>query len=628
MNLQNALKKILADWVQASSEIFSQHPLAQFIRHDFPQVVTEIVHEDHPDWGISGSAGQGTWAKVPWLSIRNPQLSTSTQNGLYPVYLFCADGSGVYLSLIQGTTDPEKELGKEGARDFMEAVKEAILNSLDTSGWEQQPIDLKADTSLSKSYERANVLSRFYPADELPSNEQLVDDLKAMLTLYQEIKPEMLNIEGFRRKHFLSEDGSIQLHTTPDEYAHQLSLPRSFLLLAGISGTGKTRFIREQAQKSSLFPDNYCLVPVRPDWVEPSDLLGYVSRLTAHNQPEYVVTQVLSFIVAAWRHIIDSGLALRIDPYTAGRQLSVQGRRAELAYVAPFWLCLDEMNLAPVEQYFADYLSLSETQQWQWSGEEFSYRSDALLKSSAVFNDDLRAQLGLLGAQYDELWKSFCAVGIPIPFNLIVTGTVNMDESTHGFSRKVLDRALSIDFGTFFPNDFERFFDDELTVVSLTYPRISHIEQPQLKNCIDHDGSRSIAFLSALNKQLTQTPFELAYRALNELLITVANYQPTNEVQLQAVWDDFVMTKVLPRIEGDVDRLGVGLAGIDNDGVLLNLESVLQEQLAEIWPQSNRPDWYRERQTGEPLTIPCRSKVKIQWMQKRLQASGFTSFWP
>jgi len=126
MNLQNALKKILADWVQASSEIFAQHPLAQFIRHDFPLLITAIVHKDHPSWDVNGSARLGTWAKVPWLSIRNPELTTSTQNGLYPVYLFCADGSGVYLSLIQGTTDPEKELGKEGARDFMEAVKEAI----------------------------------------------------------------------------------------------------------------------------------------------------------------------------------------------------------------------------------------------------------------------------------------------------------------------------------------------------------------------------------------------------------------------------------------------------------------------------------------------------------------------
>lgn len=628
MNLHSALKKILSEWTQARTEVFAQHRLADFIRQDLSQIIKKLVHEEHPDWEVTGSAGQGGWATVPWLSIRNPKLSTSTQNGLYPVYLFRADGSGVYLSLIQGITDPEKELGKAAAADFINSVKRALLNSLDTSHWDKEPIKLMSHTNLAKSYERANIVSRFYPVHEMPANEQLVSDLEAMLALYQQVDPKLISIADYRKAHLLQEGNLPSLEHTPDELEHSLALPRSFVLLAGISGTGKTRFIRQQAQNSPMYPNNYCLVAVRPDWLEPSDLLGYVTRLTASHQPEYVVTEVLIFIVSAWKQIIDHGLSLRIDPYEIGRILSVRGEQSQLANIPPFWLCLDEMNLAPVEQYFADFLSVSETQHWAWEDGAFSYRCDALLKSSEVFNDDLRTRLGLQASRYDELWSSFCAVGIPIPFNLMVSGTVNMDESTHGFSRKVLDRALSIDYGAFFPNHFDRFFDDDLSLVSLTYPRISHIQRSQLRGTIDVDGSRSIAFLSKLNEKLVNTPFELAYRALNELLITVANYQPADELALQALWDDFVMTKVLPRIEGDADRLEVGRMGTEGDGLLSALQSVLQEQLDEIWEGQYRPDWYRREQNEQAVLVHCRSKAKLEWMQNRLQSSGFTSFWP
>ncbi len=83
----------------------------------------------------------------------------------------------------------------------------------------------------------------------------------------------------------------------PSKIQEQIFLPKPFLLLAGISGTGKTRFIREQAKFLSSNQDNYCLTSVRPDWHEPSDLLGYVSRLSG--KAEYVVTDVLKFIVQA-----------------------------------------------------------------------------------------------------------------------------------------------------------------------------------------------------------------------------------------------------------------------------------------------------------------------------------------
>ncbi len=126
------------------------------------------------------------------------------------------------------------------------------------------------------------------------------------------------------------------------------SLSKPFLLLAGISGTGKTRFVREQAKTSKQFAETYCLTSVRPDWHEPSDLLGYISRL--NGPAEYITTDVLQFIAKAWRAIADSGLTVVVqESEDQGKRLVVAGERDELDKVLPYWLCLDEMNLAPVE---------------------------------------------------------------------------------------------------------------------------------------------------------------------------------------------------------------------------------------------------------------------------------------
>lgn len=410
-------------------------------------------------------------------------------------------------------------------------------------------------------------------------------------------------------------------------------LSKPFILLAGISGTGKTRFVRKQAAKTGRLDETYCLTSVRPDWHEPSDLLGYISRLDG--RPQFIVTDVLYFIVQAWREILSAGVRLE---KTVNDRFVVSGEKAHLEQVRPYWLCLDEMNLAPVEQYFADYLSTLETREWAWSGESFSYSSDPLLKSATMAqlgeNSTLREDLGLQSVNYDMAWEMFYQHGIGIPFNLIVAGTVNMDETTHGFSRKVIDRALSFDFGAFFPNNFDDFFVPTVCNKVLSYPLQSQAGQLDLKSTYDSDGQKSIAFLEAINKILKGTPFELAYRALNELLLAVTCAQPQDDKCLIAVWDDFIMCKVLPRIEGDNDKLTTA----EGDAILIKLNVVLQDQLAPIFDESHndvmqRPDLYRERiitdsNNEKTLNIPCRSIRKLEWMQQRLVSATFTSFWP
>jgi hypothetical protein len=388
-------------------------------------------------------------------------------------------------------------------------------------------------------------------------------------------------------------------------------LPKPFLLLAGISGTGKSRFVRKQAEATSNGKANFELVSVRPDWHEPSDLLGYVSRL-GNDGAEYVVTNVLKFMVKAWLDVIDKADAQSWTPKS-------------FEQISPFWLCLDEMNLAPVEQYFADYLSVIETRDWQ----EGEYRCDPLLKKD-VFEQltqaalvKLQKELGLAG--HDALWQYFLNNGIAIPFNLIVAGTVNMDETTHGFSRKVIDRALSFDFGEFFPNDVEEFFDAQHQPKAFSYPIHSQAKLDMFASVTaDSDAVKTKAFFNAINNVLKNTPFELAYRAFNELCLSVISFAPKTELELAAVFDDFLMCKVLPRIEGDDDKL----LGGEEQNLLEQLEAVLAVQLTDIW-QVTRPDLLREviKLPEQVIPVPCRSKGKLTRMKKLLE-SGFTSFWP
>lgn len=600
--LRNTLIQILNGWQTAKQESFTNHPIAQVIRQNLKQDIQNIISPDYPNFIIQSSAGAGNWANVPWLSILNPEISTTTQDGIYPGYLFCADGSGVYLSLNQGTTNPQQEFGKIQAKVRTQQIIQQLRSEIPRlKEWGIKDISLHASTDLGKSYEPANIVARFYDLNAMPSEAELETDLQVMMSFYKSVVPIW--------KRFIEGSDSHINQVEINKILNITNLPKPFLLLAGISGTGKTRFVRKQAAVHRADLSNYCLIPVRPDWHEPSDLLGYVSRM---NEPHYVVTDLLRFVVKAWKTALLSADANAIECKTP-------------ANMTPCWLCLDEMNLAPVEQYFADYLSVLESRTW----EDGVYTCAPLLKADA-FNKlgsglaRMREELSLADDKYDGLWAYFTTNGIPLPPNLIVAGTVNMDETTHGFSRKVIDRAFTIDFGAFYPNDFSHYFEPRTKAKTLGFPHLSAASVADLAGVVaDSDGQKSIAFLNAINQVLKNTPFELAFRALNELLISVVCFQPKDDTELQAVWDDFLMTKVLPRIDGDSHKL----ADTGEKSLLTILASVAAAQCSAIWT-AQRIDLLRENTDQTACNVNCRSKAKLDWMQARLAANGFTSFWP
>jgi len=631
-DLQQLLKDISSQWVQAKTEKFAKHPLANRFRKELVETVSSIVSEVRPSFKVKGSVGAGVWADVAWLSILDLEITESTQDGIYPVYAFKADGSGVYLSFNQGTTEPLKRFGKKTAQKSAEELVQTIRKELPSlSAWGVADINLESSTPLGKSYEAPNIAAKYYPTNAIPSNEELKRDLLQLLDFYAEAKPIWFRL--------LMPGSKIGSEMPPAK--KQTCLPKPFLLLAGISGTGKTRFVRQQAEYNKSLDETYCLVPVRPDWHEPSDLLGYVSRLGV-NGARYVVSDILRFIVSAWKEVISSIESINDKPSWIGRDQSD---------IRPFWLCLDEMNLAPVEQYFADFLSILETRRFLSEDQlqhhnadagvdvSYLYSCDSILKPSIIGQLDsdgqnsLRFELGLSGTEFNGHWRYFCHYGISLPFNLIVAGTVNMDETAHGFSRKVIDRALTIDFGQFFPNNFDQFFDPKYRPVALSYPMISSVTLNDLASVpVDPDGARSVEFLAGINNILKGTAFELAYRGLNELLLSVVCFAPADDETLYAVWDDFLMMKLLPRIEGDQEKLTVfHPENTDDDNsqdLLANLFRHLESKMAPIW-SGDRPDLLRESVNGDTeARTKCRTREKIEWMSDRLVSHGFTSFWP
>lgn len=158
------------------------------------------------------------------------------------------------------------------------------------------------------------------------------------------------------------------------------------MILAGISGTGKTRLVKLFAEALGATRDNgrFRLIPVRPDWSDPADLLGY-KDLSGRFQPGPMM------------------------------QVFVEARQPENRH-QPYFICLDEMNLARVEHYFSDLLSVLETQEWR----EGEIQTQALISPATLGNPEDERTYGGLG----------------IPENVFLIGTVNMDETTHPFSKK------------------------------------------------------------------------------------------------------------------------------------------------------------------------------------------------
>ena len=313
---------------------------------------------------------------------------------------------------------------------------------------------------------------------------------------------------------------------------------KPFLLLAGISSTGKSQKVKELAyltcpkdgvlDADSTTPGNYCLIEVKPNWHDSTELLGYYSNLTE----KYNITPFLHFV-----------------------------HKATQNPDVPFFVCLDEMNLAPVEQYFAEYLSVLETRSVKDGRiETAELLSKKLFEGCAEDRGYTPDELNVLSYLKEN--------GLRLPENLFVIGTVNMDDTTHQFSRKVIDRAFTIEMNG---DELEEMFAED-NAKSLSYTNnplpISELKpkfvkatealnDPIVNIYKDKIVEQVPAKLKAINAILKDTPFRVSYRVQNEFVLYLSTLilkrkdDETIDDLINKAALVILLEKILPRVQGD-----------------------------------------------------------------------------
>lgn len=321
---------------------------------------------------------------------------------------------------------------------------------------------------------------------------------------------------------------------------------KPFIILAGISGTGKTKLPRLVAEATGA---EFINIPVRPDWTDSSDLLGY-ERLEGTFRPGQL-------------------LQVALDATSNPEK--------------QYFVMLDEMNIARVEYYLAEVLSHIE--------ERFRVGGRVLSKPLAPTCSDSK-------------WRD-----VVLPSNVCIIGSVNMDESTQSFSKKVLDRAFVIEFsdidlsaiGTTSSEGAapQQWSSQDWAQKYLTLAEYPSRGGPEVTEVVDA--------LVAINDCLEPAQLQIGYRVRDEIALFCANASACIEnftTLGQGGVDPLdlaVSMKILPRIQGSGAIIGAAL-----------------ERLGK---------WAAPATDGSSKRVYPYSAERIGLMLQRLNSSGFTSYW-
>ncbi|ADY20228.1 DUF3578 domain-containing protein [Bacillus paranthracis] len=558
-NLREKFLTVLNEYLQARTERFAGHKMGSFVRNEMTTEITRLPFIDHSQYVVTGSVGQGNWAAVPWLAIMNKDITTSTQRGYYIVYLFSEDMERLYLTLAQGVTETTKE--------EMQKIKEEIREQIHMSQKVKKDDEIFLGTSSkAKGYANSTAAYIAYDANKMPSEKELVEDLEEMLRYYEGFiayKEEGTKYEViYGRKEVHLDQQSIIDHVSSyiqskgfyyeekDLVNFFLSLKtKPFVILSGISGTGKTKIVQWFAESLGATEENgqFTLIPVRPDWSDSSDLLGYVNL-----QGEFQERPLIKVL-----------------------------ENADANPNRPYFVVLDEMNLARVEYYFSDFLSVIESRKWK----------DRKIVTSPV------------------LPESITNKHITIPSNVYIIGTVNMDETTHPLSKKVLDRANTIEFNTVSLDYFNFLMDVEEKEAEIVSNRSLETEYLHLKECFkeNEDLVRNISnLLIKINKILESVGAQVGYRIRDEICFYMAYNEQGKLLSFDEALDYQIYQKILPRLAGSDGRT--------------------EEVLKQLYVLCTNEEYDSGNNDASYAKYP-RSANKLSHMLRRFEYDGFTSFW-
>lgn len=347
---------------------------------------------------------------------------------------------------------------------------------------------------------------------------------------------------------------------------------KPFVILAGTSGTGKTRLAKLFAESVGATEENgqYKLVPVRPDWSDSSDLFGHLDL-----NDQFVPGAIIDFIKEA-------SLPENISK--------------------PYFLCLDEMNLARVEYYMSDFLSIIETR---------DFENNKRIKTSPLMTSEKYGTKGDAVTKYGNL----C-----LPENLYIVGTVNMDETTFPFSKKVLDRANTIEFSLV---DLMPKFEEQNEKVEPMVQNNDFLKSEYLKiaECRAEKEfiERWTNELIKINKILEKASLHVGYRVRDEFMFYMVNNKNAgNLIDEKDAFDNELMQKILPRIQGSSQSI---------KDLLCDLFKICTGDYSDISTSNDSASEQMRSVIEAGNLIYSNSAKKIQFMTRRFEEDGFTSYW-
>lgn len=526
---------------------------------------TSLGVQDYPaeyrGLALKVSFGKGNFARVPWIAFLGPGQSVS--QGIYPLLLFFKEAG--HLLLCYGTSEENAP-----------PVEWHTLSGAPTvEDWFLKKLSRLPERYGGCSVRQAVDTSQAIPVDELSKNlDNMIDQYKAELSARAIPGAEQLSVWCDLREAVTAFSVALRESNVQFGDGHD-SLVRAFLIslvtkplviLTGLSGSGKTQIavrLGEWLGNGRLY-----VAAVRPDWTGAEALFGYEDGLRplVNGRPQWSVPDTLAFMLAAAN-----------DPQH------------------PYLLLLDEMNLAHVERYFADVLSGMESGQ---------------------------PCLPNLSREEDGCWRARPSASgrIPLPRNLWIVGTVNVDETTYMFSPKVLDRANTFEF---------RVASSDLTTLARR-PSPCTPGDPALVRgllALSRDDARHLVkpadfaedlaiHLRQLHHLLSRYNFEFGHRTFHEALRFGSLLSEAGLDQLDEVLDRILMQKILPRLHGARRKLELPLLALlaftraPNNPVAPNDKLAAQEA----------------DQAENPLVRLPDSHAKLTRMLTALRANQFASF--
>lgn len=673
--MREIIEKILNEYVESKKEPFTGHSMGEYFRNTVPRLMYDTGIINSKDYLVKGSVGQGNWAMVPWICIFNRKITTSATKGVYIVYLLEKNGKSLYLTLNQGCTEIRRTHNKRETIQIMRNNAASLISKIDSRGFLSDDNISLGDglTELAELYQKGTIFYKEYKKDEVPKEEELGRDLKNMIDIYQEYMDTVIqhtigkfdsweiinettaiktcdksffehngsgvpkgicwffgaenlklgesirlklifkNLEYIGRisnessdrrrvrifwnadlgKEFVKTRGTSlkAKFIRTDETTYEITMEgdeaevidsntkealakiksyilsrgfdyseglienfylslksKPFVILAGTSGTGKTRLAKLFAEAIGA---KFELVSVRPDWSDGNDLFGHTDL-----NGNFISGPICSAFETA------------INDFDK-----------------PVFLCLDEMNLARVEYYLSDILSVIESREKE--------NGHVVTKKIAQYEDG-------------------------IPDNLYIIGTVNMDETTFPFSKKVLDRANTIEFSYVDLMPKER-KEEEIKPLELTNDFLRTEYLVLAIDCMNDKEfvTRVCTELQALNSKLVKANAQIGFRVRDEIVFYMLNNRKADDLlTYEQAMDNEIMQKILPRIQGSTSAIKTLL--IDMFKFCMGSSSGIDPDTGNVGEQMK---------TAAASARYPESARKIGYMMTRFEDDGFTSYW-